>query len=347
MVQAYGNQRTFNWEMRKYGSVGRGGGGRCGAGRGSCGVAVASISRTSNSGRRRQCHVALRGSFSLLWLALLAVGTGPAACFVVPCSARLRGPGLFAAASPVPRFVPGASQGSCGSRSSNSSSSNGVVKGGRLGYRDISNSGMVCYRDQRRTYAFARGGMSNSSEDFVGDRSLDGDEGDQEAQEEEAGRGSSRCGDGRQTKAVDTTHTRPPTCTRFRNARGFKAVTALTAGKGLRAAASALRASSISEVDGGDSGVEHSQETPKRILILMSDTGGGHRASSQALTAALKELYGNQVCRPCFLGETADVAAAVFAQRSPATFARRFRFGNVPSRLHPVQRMPRRHRWSE
>ncbi|CAN0484109.1 unnamed protein product, partial [Laminaria digitata] len=34
---------------------------------------------------------------------------------------------------------------------------------------------------------------------------------------------------------------------------------------------------------------------PKRILILMSDTGGGHRASSQALTAALEDIYGDQV----------------------------------------------------
>ncbi|CAN0437675.1 unnamed protein product, partial [Hapterophycus canaliculatus] len=29
----------------------------------------------------------------------------------------------------------------------------------------------------------------------------------------------------------------------------------------------------------------------KRVLILMSDTGGGHRASAQALKAAFDELY--------------------------------------------------------
>lgn len=33
---------------------------------------------------------------------------------------------------------------------------------------------------------------------------------------------------------------------------------------------------------------------PQRILILMSDTGGGHRASAQALKAGLQELYGDR-----------------------------------------------------
>ena len=31
------------------------------------------------------------------------------------------------------------------------------------------------------------------------------------------------------------------------------------------------------------------------MLILMSDTGGGHRASAQALEAALEELYPGRV----------------------------------------------------
>ena len=31
-----------------------------------------------------------------------------------------------------------------------------------------------------------------------------------------------------------------------------------------------------------------------RILILMSDTGGGHRASAQALKAGFTELYGDR-----------------------------------------------------
>src|SRR5512137_2662966 len=33
---------------------------------------------------------------------------------------------------------------------------------------------------------------------------------------------------------------------------------------------------------------------PQRILILMSDTGGGHRASAQALKAGFDELYPDQ-----------------------------------------------------
>lgn len=31
-----------------------------------------------------------------------------------------------------------------------------------------------------------------------------------------------------------------------------------------------------------------------RILILMSDTGGGHRASAQALQAGFEELFGDK-----------------------------------------------------
>lgn len=34
---------------------------------------------------------------------------------------------------------------------------------------------------------------------------------------------------------------------------------------------------------------------PKRIMILMSDTGGGHRASAEAIEEALKLVYGDQV----------------------------------------------------
>lgn len=32
----------------------------------------------------------------------------------------------------------------------------------------------------------------------------------------------------------------------------------------------------------------------KRVLIMMSNTGGGHRASAEALQAVFKELYGDQ-----------------------------------------------------
>ena len=34
-------------------------------------------------------------------------------------------------------------------------------------------------------------------------------------------------------------------------------------------------------------------ETPKKVLILMSDTGGGHRASAEAIKAAFNEEFGD------------------------------------------------------
>ena len=39
--------------------------------------------------------------------------------------------------------------------------------------------------------------------------------------------------------------------------------------------------------------------TRKRIMVLMSDTGGGHRASAEALKAGFEILYGDKykVCR--------------------------------------------------
>lgn len=51
--------------------------------------------------------------------------------------------------------------------------------------------------------------------------------------------------------------------------------------------------------DGGGGGDESSSggvlpKAPgtKRVLILMSDTGGGHRASAEALKSAFQILYG-------------------------------------------------------
>lgn len=35
-------------------------------------------------------------------------------------------------------------------------------------------------------------------------------------------------------------------------------------------------------------------ENPKRVLILMSDTGGGHRASAEAIKAAFNEEFGKE-----------------------------------------------------
>lgn len=35
-------------------------------------------------------------------------------------------------------------------------------------------------------------------------------------------------------------------------------------------------------------------DAPKKVLILMSDTGGGHRASAEAIKAAFSEEYGDE-----------------------------------------------------
>ena len=53
--------------------------------------------------------------------------------------------------------------------------------------------------------------------------------------------------------------------------------------------------------DGGNSVVEVERlqvnggegEGPKKVLILMSDTGGGHRASAEAIKAAFYEEFGD------------------------------------------------------
>uniref|UniRef100_A0A6N2KEK9 monogalactosyldiacylglycerol synthase n=1 Tax=Salix viminalis TaxID=40686 RepID=A0A6N2KEK9_SALVM len=52
-------------------------------------------------------------------------------------------------------------------------------------------------------------------------------------------------------------------------------------------------------VDDGErlNGVEG--ESPKRVLILMSDTGGGHRASAEAIKAAFNEEFGDDYQRGC------------------------------------------------
>lgn len=230
----------------------------CSPAGGGCG-ATASCSSSMNHHHKR---VAFRGPLSLLWLALLAVATGPAACFVVlPSSTCLRGGGIFATASPLPKVVPGARsrQGSWEARNSNYNS------GGR---------------EQRRLFSRTR-----SIEDPVREQQ----EPEEEEREEEMEKGVEH--GGRQN--APNGRSRLASSTGFRNARAFRAVSALSEGKGLRAASSVLRASATGvELD---SRVAQAGSRQKRILILMSDTGGGHRASSQALTAALENLYGDQV----------------------------------------------------
>lgn len=205
----------------------------------------------SSGGHGASCSYRRQAPLSVLWLALLAVATGPAACFVMPSSTRLRGAGFFAVASPPPKIV--------------------LRSWPKVSYSGVRGSSSAD-GDQRRVYALARGGNhvhEDEKEQEDGDRRKQ-----QQVGADACARSSTAAGGGR-------------------NARGFRAVKELTAGKGLRAAASVLRASATG-VD-LQSALSQAGSRPKRILILMSDTGGGHRASSQALTAAIDDLYGDQV----------------------------------------------------
>ncbi|CAM9442447.1 unnamed protein product, partial [Phaeothamnion confervicola] len=51
----------------------------------------------------------------------------------------------------------------------------------------------------------------------------------------------------------------------------------------------------LAHADDDATGVMATLAPPKKVLVLMSDTGGGHRASAQALKAAFDELYPGQV----------------------------------------------------
>ena len=42
------------------------------------------------------------------------------------------------------------------------------------------------------------------------------------------------------------------------------------------------------------SGKRKAKNGTKKILILMSDTGGGHRASAQAIKAGFEQTYGKK-----------------------------------------------------
>ena len=48
-----------------------------------------------------------------------------------------------------------------------------------------------------------------------------------------------------------------------------------------------------SEVSGGAAGEAVPPDNPKRVLILMADTGGGHRASAQALKDGFQQTFGS------------------------------------------------------
>lgn len=237
---------------------------------------AASASYFSSSRRHHQQRIAFRGPLSLLWLAL-SVGTGPAACFVVlPTSTRV------AAASPLPKVVlgsrPGARNRSCDGGSSGAN------------------------RNQRRLFAFARGRF----EEQEGVAAAAAERGEEDAEENTATTRSSVTSPTTVASSHDNNNNKAfSTGIRNTNARTIRAVTALSRGEGFRAAATELRASAAGTGAGDDVAAptedtaaknkRGASDRPKRILILMSDTGGGHRASSQALSAALENLYGDQV----------------------------------------------------
>lgn len=56
-----------------------------------------------------------------------------------------------------------------------------------------------------------------------------------------------------------------------------------------------LRVNSCSVMNDDDLALNvNERESPKKVLILMSDTGGGHRASAEAIKAAFHEEFGNE-----------------------------------------------------
>jgi len=164
-----------------------------------------------------------------------------------------------AAASPLPKIILGSRQGACAGVRSRSTGSG--------------------TRDQRRLCAFARRFEQERLEEREEDRA---------AGAVEAGENTPTAGVGSVPAAQNAV------AAGIRNARAIRAVAALSRGKGFRAAATALRASATG-VDVAPTDTAATSR-PKRILIIMSDTGGGHRASSQALSDALDNLYGDQVC---------------------------------------------------
>lgn len=223
------------------------------------------MGRDGRPGRRtwsRRQRTSTRGPLSLVWVALLAVATGPAACFVVP-SSRLRsasdgggrggGSCGFASAAPLPRVVVGVAH--HGTRG----------RGPSSGRNRRGNGGGKSYALHSTTRGGERGGAFNSQ------------------------------GWPQEQQSVFVS---ADVSTRD-EAGGFRAATMLSQGtRGLSTAARALGASSTgTDVESRVRG----EGRAKRVLILMSDTGGGHRASSEALSAALHELYGDQVGCECLM----------------------------------------------
>ncbi|CAN0080950.1 unnamed protein product [Scytosiphon promiscuus] len=260
----------------------------------------------------RRCHyqrIAFRGPLSLLWLAL-SVGTGPAACFVLPTSTR-----VAAAASPLPRIFPASRQ--------------GTHRGASVGSNDSGHGG------RRRLYAFARrfeqeGGAVGMVE------------GETAATDDKAEGGKERA-----TAAAREPPALHAVSTGTRNARMFRVMSALFSRKESRATATALRAASSSDgIDAGPEGNAAAVRPKKKILIIMSDTGGGHRASSQALSAALENLYGDQQIHTDILDIWTEYGRFPFADA-----VRTYKFlGRRPflwKLSYDMARFPPTRRWAE
>lgn len=260
-----------------------------------------------SSRRHRHLSMAFRGPLSLLWLAL-SVGTGPAACFVVlPTSTRV------AAAAPLPKIVLASRQGAHGVSRSRRSDGGGnhnqrrlfgftrrfeQERGGGEEEQEVEEreetdtatgvgSAPAAHRAVATSVRTARALLAAAGPSrgrvfgFRGEAApLKASSATGETEEESATGGSAPAAYHGAAAGV-------------RKARALVAMIGL-GGKGSRATATALKASAT----GADADVappETSTARPKKILIIMSDTGGGHRASSQALSAALENLYGDQV----------------------------------------------------
>lgn len=180
------------------------------------------------------------GPLYLLWVAVLAVATGPATCFVVP-SSRLRAcSGFFATASLPPKIVV----------------ANQALRGRRSPVDERSSS------LRQTVYAVIKHG---------GDDVGGGAHGARQGAPQRQGESSAKAG---RSTVSGGSHS-------------------IATQSGTRTGDQALHAS-LPGLD-VESKVSSTASDTKRVLILMSDTGGGHRASSEALSAALKDLYGEQV----------------------------------------------------
>lgn len=279
--------------------------------RGSAGSPTA-VSYVS-SRRHHHQSMAFRGPLSLLWLALSAAG--PAACFVVlPASTRV------AVASPLPKVVLGSRQGAHGVVRSRSDGSGGQEQRRLFGFTrrfEQERAGEEGRREEKRAggegdaaigvgsapaahHAFATGirraralaaatGLSRGKGfGFRKAAALKAS-----APGEVGGEDTATTTGGERSIAAPATPDHASGAS-TRRVKSLVAMVGLSRGKGSRATASALKASATG-ADVAPPADTSAAGRPKKILIIMSDTGGGHRASSQALSAALENLYGDQV----------------------------------------------------